>query len=74
MKPLDQLYQGGGLRQGDLLSPYLFIICVEGLSSLICDVEEQGVITGTSICSALPLVFNLLFVDDCFLFFKADED
>jgi len=59
-----------GFCQGDPLSPYLFIICAERLSSLLRYVEERGVITGTSICRGAVLVSHLLFVDDCFLFSK----
>jgi len=65
---------GCGLRQGDPLSPYLFIICVEGLSSLIRDAETRDVLIGTKICRQAPSFSHLLFADDCFLFFKATKD
>jgi len=64
---------GCGLRKGDPLSPYLFIIYVEGLCSLIRDVDTRGVLRGTKIFRRAPYVSHHLFVDDCFLFFKADE-
>jgi len=62
-----------GLRQGDPLSPYLFILCAEGLSALIQDAEGRSDISGTRICNGAPIVSHLLFADDCFLFFKAQE-
>ena len=52
----------------------MFIIYVEGLSSLIRDAETRGVLTGTKVCRQAPSVSHLLFTDDCFLFFKANED
>jgi len=65
---------GHGLRQGDPLSLYLFIIYAEGISSLICDAEAQNNILGTRICSGAPPVSHLFFDDDCFLLFRAEEN
>jgi hypothetical protein len=64
---------GRGIRQGDPLSPYLFILCAEGLSALIRQAEGRGDLHGVRICPAAPVISHLLFADDCFLFFRATE-
>lgn len=63
-----------GLRQGDPLSPYLYIICTEGLSCLLKDAELKGHIHGIKNCRGAPIISHLLFADDSFLFLKAKEE
>jgi len=61
-----------GIRQGDPLSPYLFIVCAEGLSILLQQAESRGDIHGIKVARGAPSVSHLLFADDTLLFFKAN--
>jgi hypothetical protein len=68
------IYPGRGLRQGDPLSPYLFILVTEGLTALIKRSVSRGDLHGVKICRGAPMVFHLLFADDCFLFCRSNLD
>ncbi|KAJ8751095.1 hypothetical protein K2173_016276 [Erythroxylum novogranatense] len=65
------IFPSRGLRQGDPLSPYLFIICAEALSRLIQARVAQGAIHGVKIVTCTPVISHLLFADDSVLFFRA---
>lgn len=45
-----------GIRQGDPVSPYLYILCVEGLSTMIRQQEEYGLLYGCKIARNAPSV------------------
>ncbi|XP_055961043.1 uncharacterized protein LOC130015280 [Mercurialis annua] len=60
-----------GLRQGDPLSLYLFLLCAEGFSALLRQGVRNGDITGGSVCRGGPKINHLFFADDSVLFVKA---
>ena len=57
-----------GLRQGDPLSPYLFILCTEALIANIKKAERGQQLTGMKIARACPSISHLLFADDSLFF------
>ena len=63
-----------GIRQGDPLSPYLFLICAEGFTSLLAKVKFKGRLHEVAVCRSAPSITNLLFADDSLIFCHANKN
>ena len=75
--PTDFFSTFRGLRQGDPLSPYLFVLIMEAFSSLISRAEEKGFIRGFKVKGQSGegvSVSHLLFADDTLLFCEDNRD
>ncbi|KAA3461612.1 reverse transcriptase [Gossypium australe] len=64
----DYFHPTRGLRQGDPLSPYLFLLCAEGFSTLLEDAKKNGRMRGAPIGRERFTINHLFFADDCILF------
>lgn len=70
--PVGNIQPSRGLRQGDPISPYLFLICAEGLSALLGRAEQRGHISGVPTSPKGPRISHLFFADDSILFCKSN--
>lgn len=72
--PLPEFRPTRGLRQGDPLSPYLFVICMEKLSHMINVKVEKNKWCGLKVSKNGPSISHLFYADDLVIFAKDDVE
>jgi len=71
---LDSFQPSRGLRQGDPLSPYLFLFVADALSTVLQKEITRGEVEELRVSRNAPGISHLLFADDAMLFFKAKRE
>lgn len=59
-----------GLRQGDLLSPYLFLFCTEALLRMLLNTKNNGLMRVIRVSQNSIRINHLYFADDALLFIR----
>lgn len=70
--PMGLVKPSRGIRQGDPLSPYLFILCMEVLSAMCDKPIADGSLAGVRGARGSPTINHLLFADDTMFFCRSN--
>jgi hypothetical protein len=70
--PTSSIVPSRGIRQGDPILPYLFLLCAKALSSLLTQADREGWLMGAPTSRRGPHLNHLFFIDDSLLFCRAD--
>ena len=68
--PRGHIIPSRGIRQGNPLSPYLFLLCAEGLFALIQSAVDKGQMEEVKICRGSQRLSHLFIADDSLIFCK----
>ena len=68
------IHPSKGIKQGNPLSSFLFLMCTEGLHGFIKNATRKGEIKGFSLCRRGSKLTHLFFVDDSLLFCRVNPD
>ena len=66
--PTEEFISSRGLRQGDPMTPFLFLVVAEGLAGLVRQATKQNMLTGVKVgrkeieCSMLQFADDTLFM------------
>ncbi|GKV25736.1 hypothetical protein SLEP1_g35131 [Rubroshorea leprosula] len=72
--PTEEFGMGRGLKQGDPLSPFLFLIVAEGLNGLVRIAETEGMLHGPAVGNKGLTVSLFQFADDTVILGNADSE
>lgn len=67
-------FPGRGIRQGDPLSPYLFILVADDPSNLVNNACDLGNLRRVKMARRCPVLSHFFFADDALFFLRATED
>lgn len=62
------------IRQGDLLSSYLLLICMEAFTALIHDFEAKRLIRRIKAVRSAPSISHMFFTDDSYIICRASAE
>ena len=71
--PTQSFHPSRGLRQGESISPYLFLLCTNILSIALTQVESQKQIRGITVGRRGVTFTHLLFANDSIFFFENNK-